>query len=262
MNSLLDDVNALLRLKQGDLGRLEHIKKTLESRNVLYISDSKYLRELTKEYLEDHTGKKLTKFNSYDYPEYANRLKDKPLSKPPTLSKNIKESIPASKPKSKKIESKRNSFCGNCGNSIKNENFCPKCGVSLHSDNSDVSSFEPELEENITQEEIISTKEKKTIMSKKLFMGLGVLVIIIIVGAISMEGSILEKIEIITDDTITTLPTTTPLQDLNSKCGPGTVFDETANTCVLEGTQKPVESNSKCGPGTVFDDETNSCIIG
>ena len=59
MNSQLDDVNELLKLKQGDLVRLAHIKKTLESRNVLYISDSKYLRELTKAYLEDHAGERL-----------------------------------------------------------------------------------------------------------------------------------------------------------------------------------------------------------
>ena len=49
MNSLLDDANALLKLKLGDLGRLEHIKKTLEEGYMLYISDSKYLQELTKE---------------------------------------------------------------------------------------------------------------------------------------------------------------------------------------------------------------------
>ena len=43
MTSLLDDVNELLKLKRGgDLGRLEHIKKTLEAGNVLYISDTKY----------------------------------------------------------------------------------------------------------------------------------------------------------------------------------------------------------------------------
>jgi len=34
VNSQLDDVNELLKLKQGDLVRLAHIKKTLESRNV------------------------------------------------------------------------------------------------------------------------------------------------------------------------------------------------------------------------------------
>jgi len=80
VNSLLDDVNALLKLKQGDFGQLEHIKATLESRNVLYISDTKYLRELTREYLEDHKGQRLERFNSYDYPEYTNRLKETPVS--------------------------------------------------------------------------------------------------------------------------------------------------------------------------------------
>ncbi|MDB4342320.1 zinc ribbon domain-containing protein [Nitrosopumilus sp.] len=42
-----------------------------------------------------------------------------------------------------------------------------------------------------------------------------------------------------------------------SKCGAGTVFDDTTNTCILEGTQ----TTSKCGAGTVFDDTTNTCIL-
>ena len=117
MNSQLDDVNELLKLKQGDLVRLMHIKKTLESRNVLYISDAKYLQELTKAYLEDHTGERFSKYNSYDYPEYSNKLKDKTPSEPTTPVKETK--------------SEKNLFCGNCGNSIGDENFCPKCGHSL-----------------------------------------------------------------------------------------------------------------------------------
>jgi uncharacterized OB-fold protein len=42
-----------------------------------------------------------------------------------------------------------------------------------------------------------------------------------------------------------------------SKCGAGTVFDDTTNTCLLEGTQP----TSKCGAGTVFDDTTNTCLL-
>ena len=41
--------------------------------------------------------------------------------------------------------------------------------------------------------------------------------------------------------------------DPNSKCGPGTIYDEDSNSCVLE--------NSKCGPGTKYDKETNSCVL-
>ena len=88
MNSLLDDVNALLKLKLGDLGRLEHIKKTLEEGNMLYVSDSKYLQELAKEYLKTDTDKIFKKTNPYDYPEYANRMKNTESAKNEHVSSN------------------------------------------------------------------------------------------------------------------------------------------------------------------------------
>ena len=34
----------------------------------------------------------------------------------------------------KKVMPTRNSFCGNCGNAVKNKNFCPKCGSIIKSD--------------------------------------------------------------------------------------------------------------------------------
>ena len=66
----------------------------------------------------------------------------------------------------------------------------------------------------------------------------------------SIDNSVQPSVEVI-DETIESDV------DTNSKCGPGTVFDETTNTCILEGTQ----TNSKCGPGTVFDETTNTCMI-
>ena len=53
----------------------------------------------------------------------------------------------------------------------------------------------------------------------------------------------------------------------NSKCGVGTVFDSVINSCVLEGTEKNIvnesqsNTNSKCGAGTIFDSVTNTCVI-
>ena len=48
-----------------------------------------------------------------------------------------------------------------------------------------------------------------------------------------------------------------PEQISTSKCGDGTMFDDTTNSCVLAGTQ----TNSQCGDGTIFDDTTNSCVL-
>ena len=57
--------------------------------------------------------------------------------------------------------------------------------------------------------------------------------------------------------------TTATTSETNSKCGPGTVFDEKMNACVLESraSSSTSETNSKCGPGTVFDEDSNSCVL-
>jgi len=280
MNSLLDDVNALLKLKEGDLGRLEHIKTTLESRNVLYISDTKYLRELTREYLEDRKGQRLERFNSYDYPEYTNRLKiptseeekeaeqmaknlkeaddtsgdgkeSKQLAKKlkefcykeaEQMAKNLKESGEISgeiseyvkKPTPEILDSNKNYFCGNCGNTIKNENFCVKCGSSLHIVEEEEKQYDVRFRKNQPQKN--NTKNEARI-------SIGTLVIVIlfgviIVGGIAMGVKILGENEIQIDNVIEATPvivTTTPTSgsELDSKCGAGTVFDEVSNSCVL-----------------------------
>ena len=261
MNSLLDDVNAILKLNQGNKIRLEHIKKTLESKKVLYISDSKYLRELTKEFLENFEGKRLTKFNSYDYPEYANRLD---ISKDTSESK-FNHSV--------KKESNKNLFCGNCGNSIKDENFCPKCGHSLQSEKSDtvdeIKIKESKIDvENTPQKEITNNNKS----SKKIIIGLGVLIAVIVVGVVAMNGDIVNNIndDVKTSEKQKVVTNPTPSStNTNSKCGEGTIFDETVNSCVLGGTRSTEKiidetqsnTNSKCGAGTIFDSVANTCVI-
>jgi len=284
VNSLLDDVNALLELKQGDLGRLEHIKTTLESRNVLFISDTKYLRELTKEYLEDNKGKRLERFNSYDYPEYTNRIKDTPSPKPKEtveedkeaeqmaknlkeagdISEDVKESIPEI------LESNKNYFCGNCGNSIKNENFCRKCGSSLYI----VEEEEKEYDERFRQTESREkSNPKNQVKISKSTLLIVILFGVIIVGGIAMGIKMLGENEIQIGNTIDPTPIieTSPVSDSetnpvsdsesNSKCGAGTVFDEVSNSCILGGSKIASESNSKCGAGTVLNEAGTSCVI-
>ena len=48
----------------------------------------------------------------------------------------------------------------------------------------------------------------------------------------------------------------TPEFQPDSRCDIGTIFDDTTNTCILEG----IQTTSKCGTGTIFDDTTNTCI--
>ena len=284
MNSLLDDVNALLELKQGDLGRLEHIKATLESRNVLFISDTKYLRELTKEYLEDNKGKRLERFNSYDYPEYTNRIKDTPSPKPKEtveedkeaeqmaknlkeagdISEDVKESIPEI------LESNKNYFCGNCGNSIKNENFCRKCGSSLYI----VEEEEKEYDERFRQTESRGkSNPKNQIKISKSTLLIVILFGVIVVGGVAMGVKMLGENEIQIGNTIDTTPIvetipvsdseTNPVSGLesNSKCGEGLVLDKVSNQCVLEGSKIADETHSKCGEGLVLDKVSNQCVL-
>jgi hypothetical protein len=284
VNSLLDDVNALLKLKQGDLGRLEHIKATLESRDVLYISDTKYLRELTREYLEDNKGKKLERFNSYDYPEYTNRIKDTPSPKPKEtveedkeaeqmaknlkeagdISEDVKESIPEI------LESNKNYFCGNCGNTIKNENFCRKCGSSLYI----VEEEEAEYDERFRQTEPRGkTSTKNQVKISKSTLLIVILFGVIIVGGIAMGVKMIGENEIIIGNTIDTTPIvetipvsdseTNPVSGLesNSKCGEGLVLDKVSNQCVLEGSKIADETHSKCGEGLVLDKVSNQCVL-
>jgi hypothetical protein len=50
---MLEHVNKLLEMKVGDIGRLEHIKNTLENNKTLYTSDKKYVEDLTSKYLSN-----------------------------------------------------------------------------------------------------------------------------------------------------------------------------------------------------------------
>ena len=106
--------------------------------------------------------------------------------------------------------------------------------------------------------------------SKKIIIGLGVLITVIIVGVVAMNDDIVNNIN---DDVKTSEKqkvVTNPIPssvNTNSKCGEGTIFDKTVNSCVLIGTQsigtieQSTANNSKCGAGTVFHSVTNSCML-
>jgi len=123
VNTRLDDVNELLKLKKGDQGRLEHIKKALEKGTILFVSDSKYLKTLTVQYLINDTEKQDIKHN-YESPAQTTKPKDIPTPKIEQPSENVNEAEP------QKIESDKISFCGNCGNNMGSNSFCSKCGQS------------------------------------------------------------------------------------------------------------------------------------
>jgi len=109
-----------------------------------------------------------------------------------------------------------------------------------------------------------TTSKKKSVGNKKnIFIVVGVLAILAVIGgAVVMSGGFEKTISSTVDDSAqpskeVTSDTAISDLDTNSKCGAGTVFDDATNTCILEGTV----TTSKCGAGTVFDDATNTCIL-
>lgn len=84
MDDLLEKVSELIRLSKGDLGRLEHIKNTLENRRTLYLSDKRYVEDLISKYIIKNTVEAI-----------SSRVNDENQSKPnmPSQKNNDELSI-------------------------------------------------------------------------------------------------------------------------------------------------------------------------
>src|SRR3989304_4829035 len=55
---IVEDVNALLKLKKGDPSRLNHIKDLCEANEIVSLSDRKYIERLASQYLSKFEQKK------------------------------------------------------------------------------------------------------------------------------------------------------------------------------------------------------------
>ena len=243
MQSLLEQVNILIKMKVGDPYRLEHIKLMLKQKRTVYGSDRAYLDKLIHEYIEQvKTQKKLSKIRGENpFEEDSENI----LSE-----ENIDEND---------VIEMQHIYCWKCGKSIPvNSKFCLECG-------SDVKN--PQVREDDDKSpdkspDKIIKKKSNNGNTKNIIIVIGVLGILAIIGgAVAMNGgfdktvpSVESPVELSVE--VIDEPSETDI-DTNSKCGAGTVFDEATNTCLLEGTQ----TNSKCGAGTVFDEATNTCVI-
>jgi hypothetical protein len=148
--SKLDDVLKLINMGKGDLGRLEHIKKTLENGKNLYTSDKEYLEKLVEEISENTAEKK------------SSTIDEKPQldEKPDTLETS-------------EFRNDTN-FCTNCGNEIvSGNNFCPKCGNSIGNNNSN-------LANNISQTKFQRGPEWKSLSTTTIFA--------VILGLLGIQG--------------------------------------------------------------------------
>ena len=244
MQSLLDQVNILIKMKVGDPYRLEHIKLMLKQKRTVYGSDRAYLDHLIHDYIEEvKTQKKLSKLRGEDPFEEV----------PETI---ISEEDVEDEDKDELVELEH-IYCWKCGKSIPvNSKFCLDCGSEIK---------KPELKENIVKETFdkisnpIIEKKSSNANKKNILIVMGVLVILAIVGgAVVMGGTFDKTISSIEDaKSLPKKTTITVTPDSTSQCGAGTVFDDATNTCLLEDTQ----TTSQCGAGTVFDDATNTCLL-
>jgi hypothetical protein len=221
---VVDDVNALLKLKVGDPYRLEHIKQTYIQNQKIWITDENYLKRLREKYLIKHTSDVSTEENIV----FENEPEDD-------------ETI----------------HCWKCGKKGPlGANFCMVCGSSLFEVGSDPqSNVETTSSKNYT---------KSVSLKIPILIGIPILILIILGGGYSMGyfdnmGPSSETIStsVIEDEEIF-------YGEYDSKCGEGTVLDPTTNACRVGKVLTSIdseESDSKCGPGTMFDAETNSCIL-
>jgi len=244
MQSLLDQVNILIKMKVGDPYRLQHIKLMLKQKRTVYGSDRAYLDRLIHECAEQiKTQNRLEKIRGENPSEED--------------VKEIKFDDEFDDDEDELVELDH-IYCWKCGKSIPvNSKFCLDCG----SDIKKPEVKEDKLVEKITNEITEETIEKKSITGNKknIFIVVGVLTILIVIGgAVVMSGGFEKTVSPTVDDKqLTKEITSIVTSDSNSRCGAGTVFDDVTNSCVLEG----IQTNSRCGAGTVFDDVTNSCIL-
>ena len=226
MQSLLDQVDILIKMKVGDPYRLEHIKLMLKQKRTVYGSDRVYLDHLIDEYVEQiKTQKKLSKISD-----------DVPFEETPetTTSESVEDDY-----NEEELVKLEHIYCWKCGKSIPvNSKFCLDCGSDIK--NPEVKEDPVEKTPDKIPSEIIEKKSNNG-NKKNILIVMGVLAILAVIGGTVVMNSGFDKTVSSDDESI--LPPTEVIDettesdvDVNSKCGAGTVFDDATNTCLLEGT--------------------------
>ena len=155
MQSLLDDVNKLLSKNHGDESRLLHIKETIEKNKILYVSDRKYLTNLSKRHLNQKNPevkkqvflKYSQKSESELYSENENVVNENVVNENVVNENVVNENVVNENVVNENTIINENTeinlddrniqgnnlFCNNCGSKIlENTQFCTECGSSLN----------------------------------------------------------------------------------------------------------------------------------
>ena len=225
MQSLLDQVNILIKMKVGDPYRLEHIKLMLKQKRSVYGSDRAYLDHLIHDYIEEvKTQKKLAKIRGEDPFEES--------SETITSEEDVED-----EDEEEELVELEHIYCWKCGKSIPvNSKFCLNCGSDIK---------KPEVKEESTKKTFdkvtneLNENKFDNGNKKNILLVVGVLVILAVIGgAVVMSGGFEKTISPTVDDSAqppkeVTSDTTMSDLDINSQCGSGTVFDDATNTCLL-----------------------------
>jgi hypothetical protein len=249
MQSLLDQVNILIKMKVGDAYRLEHIKLMLKQKRTVYGSDRVYLDHLIDEYVEQiKTQKQLSKIHDKDPLEEDSEQIDSEKNNESEEDENDEDES------EDKIIELEHIYCWKCGKSIPvNSKFCLDCGSDIKKPEVKEEPVE-EISDKITEETV---ENKSNVGNKKnIFIVIGVLAILAVIGgAVVMEGTFDKTISSIDDKEALSKETTSSITPI-SQCGAGTIFDEKLSMCVV----KVITTHPKCGPGVLFDEENRKCI--
>ena len=166
MDSLLEQVNSLIKMKVGEPYRLEHIKSRLEENKVLTLSDKTYLNDLLERYIRN-VG-----------------------SVEPQASK-IEPSVPSS------INSDFKN-CWKCGTENPNiAKFCHGCGSLIEKlpDKPKLTSKKPKQDSQSWIQTRSTTMPKRMGKGKKILIGIGIIAAIIIIIWLIEGDKFLETIE-------------------------------------------------------------------
>ena len=217
---IVDDVNALLKLRVGDPYRLEHIKQTYIQNQKIWITDENYLKRLREKYLVKHTVD--------DSSDEAIVFENEP-------------------------EDNETIHCWKCGKKGPlGANFCMICGSSLF----EVGSKSNSTVDTSTSKSLAKSIPLKI----PILVGIPILILIVLgVGytqgyfdrMLESSSSTIPSIEnqdVFYGEYDSKCGTGTVLDPDTNVCVPGMILDTIDS------------GDSKCGTGTVLDPDTNACV--
>ena len=220
---VIDEVNALLKLRVGDSYRLEHIKQAYIQNKSIWVTDENYLKRMREKYLVKHT---------------------------PDVSGDI---VFENEPKDKEII-----HCWKCGKKgPMGANFCMVCGTSIFEVDATPQRI-PKLK-SIGSRRSIPLKIPILIgipILILIILGAGYTMGYFDNFLNSSSRVVTTPTDVIIDDGASVDSNSacgpgTVYDSESNSCMLGTTSK----------TDSSADSNSACGPGTVYDSESNSCIL-